>query len=85
MVWMMQLYGSSCTLMSTYSYAWSQENWLTCDNYKTIMWWLTSLEEFKGSDGVHVGSVGVISGMNMVTLDSKVHKLMDKAKSTSTV
>jgi len=45
------------------------------ENYKMIMWWLPGAEEFRASEGLHVGGVGFIAGANFDRLDVEVHKL----------
>jgi len=50
------------------------------DHYKMIMWWLPREDEFRGSEGLHVGGVGLMWGDNFDQLDKEVHKLKDRTR-----
>jgi hypothetical protein len=50
------------------------------ENYKRVMWWLPSEGEFRASEGLHVGGVGLMAGLNFERLDEEVHKLKDRVR-----
>jgi hypothetical protein len=50
------------------------------ENYKAIMWWLPRGREFRASENLHVGGVGLIAGANFDKLDKEVHKLKDQTR-----